>query len=244
MVEVQLEHKGTRYRVKMIAGHNFEEVRSSARAAKIFGLNAGKLSKLIEDSRKEGSLAEIEGLVSPVMSRNLAIFGNRMKKGDDGRVKLNGERGSIARGKFELSCETAAEELEKLRGIENSQIAIVEVRKVLTGNGVTVLDVDPTKMQIDTIKEIEGEKITAHYDSEHELRIVRIGEIDYVFDAKSREVIVPIMLDPTLARRIGKVPETQMLGDIRAGDHAKTSFRLIGTDYEKLGSKTEVILGC
>lgn len=244
MVEVQLEHKGTRYRVKMGAGHNFEEVRSSARAARVFGLNAGKLSKLIEDSRKEGSLVEIERLVSPVMSRNLAIFGNRTKKGDDGRVELNGERGSIARGKFELSCETAAEALEKLRGIENSQIAIVEVRKVLTENGVTVLDVDPKEMQIHTIEKIDGVKIRAHYDSEHELRIVRIGEIDYVFDAKSKEVIVPIMLDSTLAKRIGMQAETQMLGDIRAGDHAKTSFRLIGTDYNKREKEPEMILGC
>jgi Trk K+ transport system NAD-binding subunit len=244
MVEVQLQHKDSRYRVKMSAGHNFEEVRSSARAAKIFGLNAGNLSKLIEESRKEGSLAEIDFVVSPVMSRNLAIFGNRMKKGADGRVELNGERGSIARGKFELSCETAAEALEKLRGLESSQIAIVEVRKVLTGNGVTVLDVDPNEIKIQDVSEIDGRKITAHYDSEHELRIVRIGEIDYVFDARSREVIVPIMLDPTLAKRISVAVETQMLGDIRAGDHAKTSFRLIGTDYEKLGSKPKVIEGC
>lgn len=228
----------------MNAGNTFEEVRSTARAMKIFGLNAGKLSKLIEDSRKEGSLAEIEGLVSPVMSRNLAIFGNRMKKGDDGRVELNGERGSIARGKFELSCETAAEELEKLRGLESSQIAIVEVRKVLTGNGVTILDVDPKEIKIQDVSEIDGRKITSHYDSEHELRIVKIGEIDYVFDAKSREVIVPIMLDPTLARRIGRIAETQMLGDIRAGDHAKTQFKLIGVEYIKAENEKEGVLIC
>jgi hypothetical protein len=244
MVEVQLQHKDSRYRVKMNAGNTFEEVRSTARAMKIFGLRAGELSGLIEESRKDGSLAEIDLVVSPVMSRNVAIFGNRMKKGDDGRAELKGERGSIARGKFELSCEKAADALEKLQRLGGSQIAIVEVRKVLSEKGITVLDVDPTKMQIDTIKEIEGVKITAHYDSEHELRIMRIGEIDYVFDAKSREVIVPIMLDPTLARRIGRIAETQMLGDIRAGDHAKTQFKLIGVNYIKAENEKEGALSC
>lgn len=243
MVEIQLEHKCTRYRVKMNAGHTFEEVRATARAVKIFGLRAGELAGLIEDAKREGNLGEIDGTVSPVMSRNLAIFGNRMNKNKDGVGELRGERGSVARGKFQLSCEKNGDVLERLQRIGTRQIAIVEVRKVLTDNRVTTLDIDPERTQIHQVA-IEGKKITTHYDSEHELRVVRIDGKDYVFDSKSNETIVPLMLDPTLAKRISVSPETQMFGDIRAGDHAKTPFRLIGTQYTKPEDGSELIHGC